>query len=512
MSESQEINHPEDLRRSAPLLALIYDHTSDPVYLVRVEGHGHYRFITVNDSFLNVSGYRPSQVIGAPMEAVVPPSNVGLVRGQYERAISERHAVVYEEEAELPAGVRYAEVTLMPIFEGNGPVTHILADIHDITGRRLAEIERQKLLDNAVFLSDAARLLASLDIEHALGDMARLAVPYLGDGCAIDFFGNGGPRRVVTIALEARNPMFVEVHPTVLGGSALTYRVGSTACLGVPLLIKGRLTGAITLRAPTGRRYSALDLQLVGELAQRAAMAIDNARLYREAQDALRARDEFLSVAAHEIRGPVTAIHLAVQALLQQRLPREALSRAMEVVEREDRRLSRFVDELIDLGQLRTGGLHFQLEEVNLADVLPEAVKRLRDELTASGSPLTMTAQPDVVGQWDRFRLGQLVENLLSNAIKFGQGKPIEISITRTGGQARLTIADHGIGIDPSAQERIFDPFERNVSARHYGGLGIGLHIVKSVVEAMRGSVRVESKPGSGASFIVELPLRLAPE
>ncbi len=441
---------------------------------------------------------------------VVPSANVGLVRSQYERAIAARQPIVYEEKAELPAGTRFAEITLIPIFEGGGPVTHLLGDIRDVTARTAVELERARLLSNAVFLSDATRLLASLDIEHALGDVARLAVPYLGDGCAVDFFGDGGPRRVVAISRDPRKPMFVEVHPTVLGGNALVYRLGSTHCLGVPLLIKGHLAGAITIRAGRDRKFSSIDLGVVEELGRRAAMAIDNARLYRHAEDALRARDEFLSIAAHEIRGPVTSIHLAVQAVLQKRLAPDALSRAFEVIEREDRQLSRFVDELLDLGSLRTGRLQFQLEDVDLTDVVQHVVKRLGGELAASGSSLTITARPGVIGEWDRFRMEQMVTNLLSNAIKFGLGKPLEIAVASAAGRALLTIRDHGIGIDAPARARIFEPFERNVSARNYGGLGLGLHIVETIVGAMGGSVSVESELGAGSTFTVELPLRLS--
>jgi signal transduction histidine kinase len=338
--------------------------------------------------------------------------------------------------------------------------------------------------------------------------VARLAVPYLGDGCAVDFFGDGGPRRVVAIARDPRKPMFVEVHPTVLGGHALVYRVGSTQCLGVPLLIKGHLAGAITIRAERDRKYSAIDVALVEELGRRASMAIDNARLYRNADEALRARDEFLMVAAHEIRGPITSIHLAVQALTLKKLSSDSSSRAFDVIQREDRRLSRFIEELLDISRLRAGRLQLQLESVNLGEVLQDVVKRLGAELTASGSPLMITAAPNVVGEWDRFRMDQLITNVLSNAVKFGLGKPIEINASASEGRARLVIRDHGIGVDPAARERIFLPFERNVSVRHYGGLGLGLHIAKTIIDAMGGRVAVESELGAGSTFIIELPLR----
>lgn len=497
-----------DLHASARLLSLIYENTSDPVYLVAVKEDGAYEFVSVNPSFLRVSGYREDQVLHAPMERVVPAANVALVRSQYERAIATRQPVVYEERAELPAGTRHAEITLIPIFEGLGPVTHILADLRDVTARTIAERERERLLRAATFLSDATRLLASLDIERALGDVARLAVRELGDGCAVDFFDDGGPRRVVAMARDPQRPMFAELHPSVLGGHSIAYRVGETSCIGVPLIIQGRLAGAVTLRGAQGRRYGQIDLALVEELGGRAAMAIENARLYRDAEEALRARDEFLMVAAHEIRGPISSIHLAAQALAQKKLSPAASAQALELIEREDRRLSRFIDELLDVRRLRAGQLQLHLEEVDLAHAAQDAVKRLRPELAASGSSVTVTAEPDVIGEWDRFRIEQLVTNLLSNAIKFGLGNPIELATSRAGGRARLVVRDHGIGIDPAARERIFLPFERAVSVRHYGGLGLGLHIVSTTVRAMGGSVAVESAPGAGATFVVELPLR----
>lgn len=446
--------------------------------------------------------------MNAPFDRVVPSANVALVRSQYERAIETRQAITYEEKAELPAGTRYAEITLIPVHEGSGPVTHLLAYIHDTTARTVAELDRARLLNDALFLSDATRLLASLDIEHAMQDVARLSVPYLGDGCAVDFLGEGGPRRVAAASSDPGAPIPAELPPTVRRGNTLLYREGGAQCIGVALRIKGQPVGAITVRGEPGRSYDPIDLALLEELGRRAALALENARLYRDAEGALRARDEFLSVAAHEIRGPITSIHLAVQAVVQGKLTQEALRRALELVAREDRRLSHFVDQLLDVSRLRAGRLQLELEELDLVEVVQDVVKRFGDELAGSGSALSLSAPTPVVGEWDRFRLEQVATNLLSNAIKFGLGRPIELVVAPLDGRARLAIRDQGIGIDPGARERIFQPFERNVSSRNYGGLGLGLHIVKTIVGALGGAVGVESEPGAGATFTVDLPLR----
>jgi signal transduction histidine kinase len=228
--------------------------------------------------------------------------------------------------------------------------------------------------------------------------------------------------------------------------------------------------------------------------------------LYREAREALAARDEFLSVAAHEIRGPVTSLHLAVQGMLDG-VPPPVAEKMMRVIEREDRRLARFVEELLDVARIRGRQLHFVFGPVDLVEVVHEAVSRVAPELTRSGSSLSVSAPGQVVGTWDRTRLEQVVANLLSNAIKFGLGKPIELRLEQHAKLARLVMRDHGIGISPDAQARIFSPFERAVSGRHYGGLGLGLYIVKTIVDGMAGTVRLDSQPGSGSTFTVELPI-----
>ena len=182
-----------------------------------------------------------------------------------------------------------------------------------------------------------------------------------------------------------------------------------------------------------------------------------------------------------------------------------------ESVERESRRLAQFVDELLDLGKIREGRLAFHFENVSLGEVVREVATRLDPELIRSGSSLALVTEENVVGKWDKFRIDQIVHNLLSNAIKFGLGKPIEVTLGVRDGHALLVVRDSGLGIERDAIPRLFKPFERAVSQRHYGGLGLGLHITRTIVEAMGGSVNVESQPGKGSVFTVELPAEEAP-
>ena len=255
-------------------------------------------------------------------------------------------------------------------------------------------------------------------------------------------------------------------------------------------------------------RFELLDInrRLEAELGERERLAVDNARLFAGAQDALRARDEFLSIAAHEIRGPLTAMRLAVQSLRKGKVPAQALPAIFDIIEREDRKLAQFVDELLDLGRIRAGTLHFDFAIVDLAAVVREVTTRLEGELTLAGSSVDVTTEGPLTGEWDRSRLDQVVSNLLSNAIKFGLGHPIEIGLTGGASQVRLQIKDRGAGIPEDQRAQIFTPFERELSVRNYGGLGLGLHIVRTIVDGLGGTLEVDSAPGSGSTFIVSLP------
>ncbi|MFP2934133.1 ATP-binding protein, partial [Pyxidicoccus sp. 3LG] len=292
--------------------------------------------------------------------------------------------------------------------------------------------------------------------------------------------------------------------------------LGVAAWLTVPLVARGRTLGVLVLVSTReSRAWGPEDVELAENLAARVALAVDNARLYEEAQRAIRVRDEFLSVAAHELFTPLTSLRLSVQGL--QRTAGTAdrpasLSRAvLSIVDRQTRKLMRLVSELLDTSQLRTGRLRLQLEDVDLGQVVREVVEQLGPELERAGTPLELDVALGVTGRWDRLRLEQVVQNLLSNAVKYGERKPVELRVMADATQARLVVRDHGMGIPLEDQVRIFSPFERAISSRHFGGLGLGLYIVQRIVQQLGGSIRLWSEKGQGSTFVVELPRTPAP-
>jgi two-component system sensor kinase FixL len=237
----------------------------------------------------------------------------------------------------------------------------------------------------------------------------------------------------------------------------------------------------------------------------------ERALLWGKAQQEVRERDEFLSIASHELRTPVTALQLQLQ-LLQRTAGRATaglpggLASKLVTLERQCRRIGVLVNELLDVSRLRLGRLHLRLEELDLVELVRESMLHVDEETARPASSVDLLGAGAVPGRWDRVRLEQVVTNLLSNAVKFGEGKPIIITVAAAGDKARIDVRDQGIGIEPGDQERVFGRFERAVPPHHFGGLGLGLYISREIVEAHGGTITLASAPGSGTTFTVELP------
>jgi signal transduction histidine kinase len=235
----------------------------------------------------------------------------------------------------------------------------------------------------------------------------------------------------------------------------------------------------------------------------------------RETLEALRAavaaRDQFLTIASHELKTPLTSLQLQLQSL-QRALyagsgDPQRVAHKLKTVTRSTERLSELVNRLLDVSRLTSGGIALAPEEMDLAEVADEVVTRYRETLRESGSHVELSAPQAVRGRWDRARIDSIVTNLVSNAVKYGAGQPIALAVGQLDGWARLSVRDHGIGIAPEDQRRIFERFERAVPERHYGGFGIGLWVARHVAEAHGGRIEVASSPGEGSTFTLLLPI-----
>jgi signal transduction histidine kinase len=250
--------------------------------------------------------------------------------------------------------------------------------------------------------------------------------------------------------------------------------------------------------------------------AARRALEIERVRIRaEELQRALQLRDEFMSIASHELRTPLTSLKLNLHAT-RSRLAGTGMAGtgAGSVDERFSRldkgvaQLTTLVEQLLDVSRLTNGRVDLDLAETNLARLTQEVLGRFEDEALRTGTELRCTLDESAVGQWCAFRLDQVVTNLIGNALKYAPGRPVDVIVERQGDEVSLRVRDHGLGIPPEDCDRIFDRFERGGGGiRRVAGLGIGLWIVRQVVQAMSGTVTVNSGLGDGAEFVVRLPV-----
>ncbi len=437
-------------------------------------------------------------------------------------------------------------VTDAPVYDDAGNVIAIVGVSLDITERKQAE-------ETAHFLAAASAVLASsLDDATILENLARLAVPRVADWCVVDMVAAGGtfrrsavahvdPAKVELLdALERRYPtdpnaphgyplvirtgqpeLIPEISGALLAAVAtdaahleMLRALGLRSNLCVPLTARGRTIGALTLATAESRRiYGPADLALAEDLAHRAALAIDNARLYQEAQTAIRLRDEFLSVAAHELKTPVTGL-LGYAQLLERRAAREPATNervrhAVRVIGAQAERLSRLVESLLDVSRLETGSFVLDRQPVDLCALVREVGQETQPALHRHTLECICDAGPVAV-EADRLRLEQVIQNLLQNAIKYSpEGGPIMLRVERHADHAALIVSDQGVGIPQEARPHLFERFYRasNIAGSNISGIGIGLYLANEIVTRHGGTIEVTSTEGAGSTFTVRLPL-----
>ena len=234
------------------------------------------------------------------------------------------------------------------------------------------------------------------------------------------------------------------------------------------------------------------------------------ARLYRDAQDAVRMRDSFISVAGHELRTPLNALKMQLFNLRRKLLERDSTDPGVQIsrLQKQVDRLAGLADDLLDVSRIQAGRLELNPADADLAEIAREVVSRLEGEADRAACRVAIRSPHPVRGCWDVFRIEQGLTNLLTNALKFGGGKPIEIDVSQNDGTAFVSVRDYGIGIAPADHARIFDRYERAVAERSFPGMGLGLWITREIVQGHGGTISVESAPGMGARFEVALPLR----
>jgi signal transduction histidine kinase/Na+/proline symporter len=417
--------------------------------------------------------------------------------------------------------------------------------------------ERERLLAREAaterFLAQVSEQLAgSLDVDATARTVVNLPVPHLAQAALLWVRPDGDPPRlwvshaagVLDVGAEDEaSPSLAAalgevpcIARAVQSGRAVPANGSYGAASGwpaplrqldafplsvtVPLVARRRTVGALALFMGADRGLQLPeDLGVAEELGHRAALALENAKLFRNAQDAIRARDEFLAIASHELKTPLTPLRLSIQAVKRAAargdlatMPPERLQELLARADVQIGRLGSLVDDLLDATRIGTKRLHLQRGPTNLVAVVRDVLERHTDEARAAGCDVELFAPAELRGDWDRARLEQVFTNLVTNAFKYAPGAKVLVAVDGDAAVARVTVTDGGRGIAPEDLERVFKPFERAVSYMQVSGFGLGLYIVREIVEAHGGSVRVRSALGEGCTFVVELPLGHRPQ
>lgn len=499
----------------------------------------------VNPAAAKALRHSSDELVGQQLLALLPQNReIGLFE-RYVHVVetNEPHDIeIYYEGEGITGWFRNMTVKL-----GDG----IAISFRDVTNRRRIE-------EALRFLAEASSQLASsLDYDSILQHIARLAVPYIADICVVDLLEQGDTlRRVAAAHVDAaqeprlyesfqhqpparldNNPVwqilqtgqtlhlrdqpgaFIETYAQDADHLSLIRAAGPHhTTLLVPLLARERTLGVMAFGlAGERRRFDAQDVALAEEIARRAALAIDNARLYREAQAAIQIRNQFLSIAAHELKNPLTALVGQAQ-LLQRRLVRagnlvERDLRGIQVIVNQSQRLNSMIGMMLDISRIETGQLQITRSPLDLCTLARQVVEEVQP--TLEGHTVVCEAPDETLMiEGDNNRLYQVLQNLLSNAIKYSpDGGTITVRVTRDAAQGCVAVIDQGIGIPADVLMDVFQRFYRanNAEARQIKGMGIGLYVVKEIVSLHGGTILVESQEGVGSSFTVVLPLASAP-
>jgi PAS domain S-box-containing protein len=512
------------------------------VWTARADGYNDY----YNRRWYEYTGLAPEQSGGWSWQHVIHPDDVEASVRAWAKAVAagEDYQVEYRFRRAADGEYRWHLGRAEPLRDASGRVLKWFGTATDIHEQKVAE-------ERVTFLAEASRLLpSSLDYGTTLAQLAGLAVAAMADYSLVDIVGEDGRVRRLAAAHsdperqplverlrqyppDLRKPFGVSVvlrtgRPSVVRDASEEFlksfaldddhldalrAIGVRSFLTVPLVARGRTFGALTFASTAAPRdYAEDDIAFAEELARRAALAVDNALLYGRAQEANRAKDEFLATLSHELRTPLTPIIGWTHMMRSGRLEQPDAEQGLRVIDKNSQALSRLINDLLDMSSILSGKMRIDRAPVALNDVLREAAETVRPQADARRVALEVSngGLAPVTVSGDRTRLVQVFWNLLNNAVKFSrEGGRVRVSCGREGDAARVEVADEGDGISPSFLPHVFERFRQADmgTTREHGGLGIGLALVKSFVEAHGGTVTAASGgEGRGSRFVVSLP------
>ena len=516
--------------------------------------------------------FSAAEAVGRPITLVIPPERLTEEDRVLKQIRAGRRVEPFETRRRRKDGTEIdVSLTVSPIRDAGGAVVGASKIARDISDRRRAERIRNELIerertarddamaarDRLAFLGDVGAVLtASLNYSETLDRAVHLALPRLGDYCNVLIEDDQGRMRhvawghvdrekepalrelavrliesptpgsmtfadtviktgkTVVIPHEALSKAAAEVERFDPAVVALGMELRPYAYVGVPLQVRGRTVGVMsfgTTEQESRREYTHADVVTVEEFARRVSLAVENARLFRQADELNRLKDEFLATVSHELRTPLSAVLGWARMLASGQLDPHRSKHAIDAIERNAQAQAKLVDDILDVARGVAGNVTLEMQPVDLASVAHRAVEAIAPAAAGKHIVLDVSAAHPVMVIGDQGRLRQVAWNLLSNAVKFtpGGGR-VTVDVGTGNGHAELRVTDTGVGISPAFLPYVFDRFRQADASftREHGGLGLGLAIARHLTELHGGSIEARSAgEGAGATFVVRLPL-----
>lgn len=493
-----------------------------------------------------IYGYSASEVIGKSITIIYPDDKKDEFHQVMGKIRNGEHINHYEtERVKKDGSIIHVNITISPVRDLGGDIIGASDFARDIT-------EKKHLETNLQYLYKAGEVLSSsLDYQKTLETVAELAVPHIADWCSVEMLDDNGSLDLVAVAhkdpqkvawarklrentqtdlsastgvpnvLRTGKPeIYSEISEELLKKTvkskkeyALLKSVGLTSVIIVPICVKGKPVGTITfVSTETKRRFNQNDLDIAEELADRAGLAIHNAKLYKELQEAVQIRDDFIAIASHELKTPITSLKIYTQVLQQHSKSNgwNQLLPSFNKINVQIEKLMRLIGDLLNVSKVQSGRLELEWSTFNMYDLVKEIIESIQPTSTQE---IRFNGKTNLTVYGDKDRLGQIIINLLTNAIKYSpKSDKIVVKLNQNKQIIFVSVQDFGIGIDKKYLSHIFEQFYQvnDPEEKTFPGLGIGLYISREIARRHGGDITVDSQKGQGSTFTLTLPKKRA--
>ncbi len=517
------------------------------------------RFTKFNEAGLRLLGHKREDLIGKNDFDFFPSEQAVFFQAKdREVLLSGEIKDIPVEEINTAFGKKLLHTRKIPILDEENRPIFLLGVSEDITEKMEREkisaikLQEEAALRERTLIQERESLVAqaistlsqTIDYQETIRGIVRVVVPALGDWAVLSLVSEEGQfQRTAGLHRDPHLQIYIdeflrdfppgeedlEVQKALRKGEGtlevgmseselaslgrnprkteIYHKLGTYSSIIIPLWSRDGVQGVLSISRGNQRPpFDELDFSLAKEIGRRAGTILDNTKLFQSTQKAVQARDEFLSIASHELKTPITSLRLQLEMMSRNAKMKEVEKPVKNAIRQVDR-LTLLVNDLLDVGRLESGKMNYHIKVIYLSDLVNEVTEAILPQFTAHSTQLEVRSESNPAVFVDSYRMEQALVNLLNNALKYGSGKPVIVSVSLKENLAQLTVMDHGMGIHENQISRIFDKFERGGKDSSIAGMGLGLFITHEIIKMFKGSIEVRSEVGEWTEFVITLPL-----